>query len=94
MPASRSIMSYLILTLTSKGLIPSLSACYFRQKSLAQLLRMDGPRTEILQRGNEISYFEPGFESFTLSGEHIVDALPSIVFSNFENYPRRIIILR
>ncbi|BFI71465.1 sigma-E factor regulatory protein RseB [Yersinia pseudotuberculosis] len=54
------------------------------KKSLAQLLRMDGPRTEILQRGNEISYFEPGFESFTLSGEHIVDAMPSIVFSNFE----------
>ncbi|CNH60355.1 periplasmic negative regulator of sigmaE [Yersinia aldovae] len=54
------------------------------KKTLAQLLRMDGPRTEIIQRGNEISYFEPGFDSFTLSGEHIVDALPSAVFPDFE----------
>ncbi|OVZ91435.1 sigma-E factor regulatory protein RseB [Yersinia alsatica] len=54
------------------------------KKTLAQLLRMDGPRTEIIQRGNEISYFEPGFDSFTLSGEHIVDALPSVVFPDFE----------
>ncbi|CNG99986.1 sigma-E factor regulatory protein RseB [Yersinia pekkanenii] len=54
------------------------------KKTLAQLLRMDGPRTEILQRGNEISYFEPGFDSFTLGGEHIVDALPSVVFPDFE----------
>ncbi|CRY55154.1 periplasmic negative regulator of sigmaE [Yersinia intermedia] len=54
------------------------------KKTLAQLLRMDGPRTEILQRGNEISYFEPGFDSFTLAGEHIVDALPSVVFPDFE----------
>ncbi|CNF18594.1 sigma-E factor regulatory protein RseB [Yersinia nurmii] len=54
-------------------------------KALAQLLRMDGPRTEVLQRGNEISYFEPGFDPFTLAGEHIVDALPSIVFSDFKN---------
>lgn len=53
-------------------------------KTLAQLLRMDGPRTEIIQRGDEISYFEPGFDSFTLSGEHIVDALPSVVFPDFE----------
>lgn len=54
-------------------------------KALAQLLRMDGPRTEVLQRGTEISYFEPGFDPFTLAGDHIVDALPSIVFSNFKN---------
>ncbi len=54
------------------------------KKPLAQLMRMDGPRTEIIQRGNEISYFEPGFDSFTLAGQHIVDALPSIVFSDFK----------
>ncbi|ELM3739124.1 sigma-E factor regulatory protein RseB [Yersinia ruckeri] len=53
-------------------------------KPLAQLLRMDGPRAEVLQRGTEVSYFEPGFEPFTLAGEHIVDALPSIIFSDFK----------
>lgn len=51
---------------------------------LAQLLQMDGPRREIVQRDNEISFFEPGFEPFTLAGNHIVDSLPSIVYSDFE----------
>ncbi|MCX8958117.1 sigma-E factor regulatory protein RseB [Erwinia psidii] len=49
----------------------------------AQLLPMDGPRREIIQRGNEVSYFEPGLSPFTLTGEHIVDALPSLVYANF-----------
>lgn len=31
-------------------------------QALAQLLQMDGPRREVVQRGNEISYFEPGLE--------------------------------
>lgn len=53
-------------------------------KVYAQLLQMDGPRREIIQRGSEISYFEPGLEPFTLAGEHIVDSLPSIVFADFQ----------
>ncbi|KEY57071.1 sigma-E factor regulatory protein RseB [Serratia sp. DD3] len=53
------------------------------KQPLGQLLHMDGPRREVLQRGGGISYFEPGLEPFTLSGEHIVDALPAIVFADF-----------
>ncbi|WP_342754050.1 sigma-E factor regulatory protein RseB [Pantoea sp. MBD-2R] len=53
-------------------------------KVYAQLLQMDGPRREIIQRGSEISYFEPGLEPFTLAGEHIVDSLPSLVFADFK----------
>lgn len=53
------------------------------QQPLAQLLHMDGPRREVLQRGKGISYFEPGLEPFTLPGDHIVDALPGIVYSDF-----------
>ncbi|BEN41335.1 hypothetical protein SMKC049_31270 [Serratia marcescens] len=34
---------------------------------LGQLLHMDGPRREVLQRGGGISYFEPGLEPFTRS---------------------------
>lgn len=49
------------------------------KKPLAQLLQMDGPRREVLQRGDEISYFEPGMEPFTLNGKYIVDSLPSLV---------------
>ncbi|QWA09767.1 sigma-E factor regulatory protein RseB [Sodalis ligni] len=55
----------------------------FEKRPFAQLLQMDGPRLEILQRGDEISYFEPGLEPFTLSGDHIVDSLPSIVYADF-----------
>ena len=51
--------------------------------SLAQLVLMDGPRREIVQRGKDISYFETGLQPFTLDGDHIVDSLPSIVFSDF-----------
>ena len=50
---------------------------------LGQLLHMDGPRREVLQRGGGISYFEPGTEPFTLTGDHIVDALPAIVYADF-----------
>lgn len=53
-------------------------------KVYAQMLQMDGPRREIIQRGNEVSYFEPGLEPFTLSGDHIVDALPSLVYADFQ----------
>lgn len=50
---------------------------------LAQLVLMDGPRREIVQRGKDISYFETGLQPFTLDGDHIVDSLPGIVFSDF-----------
>ncbi len=53
-------------------------------KSLAQLLQMDGPRREVLLRGNEISYFEGGLEPFTISGDHIVDSFPAVVFADFK----------
>ncbi|PKH21872.1 sigma-E factor regulatory protein RseB [Enterobacterales bacterium CwR94] len=53
-------------------------------KVYAQLLQMDGPRREVLQRGEEISYFEPGLEPFTLSGGHIVDSLPALVYADFK----------
>lgn len=53
-------------------------------KAYAQLLQMDGPRREVVQRGGEISYFEPGLEPFTLTGDYIVDSLPSVVYSDFK----------
>ncbi|WAT00017.1 sigma-E factor regulatory protein RseB [Rouxiella chamberiensis] len=46
------------------------------------LLLMDGPRREVVQRGNDISYFETGLQPFTLSGDHIVDSLPELAFSD------------
>ncbi|CCG88084.1 sigma-E factor regulatory protein RseB [Erwinia piriflorinigrans] len=52
-------------------------------KVFAQLLQMDGPRREIIQRGNEVSYFESGLEPFTMQGDHIVDSLPSVIYADF-----------
>ncbi len=47
------------------------------------LLLMDGPRREVVQRGKDISYFETGLQPFTLAGDHIVDSLPELAFSDF-----------
>jgi len=51
----------------------------------AQLLQMDGPRREVIQRNRAISYFDAssGIDPFTLPGDHIIDGLPSILFANF-----------
>ncbi len=49
----------------------------------AQLLQMDGPRREVIQRGSDIRYFEPGLDPFSLPGNHIIDALPSPIFADF-----------
>ncbi|MGL5389623.1 MAG: sigma-E factor regulatory protein RseB [Serratia sp. (in: enterobacteria)] len=85
--ASRSLNYELAYISISKQGIESLRYRHavIDQLPLGQLLHMDGPRREVLQRGGGISYFEPGLEPFTLSGDHIVDALPAIVFADF-NY--------
>ncbi|ATA20975.1 MucB/RseB-like sigma(E) regulatory protein [Gibbsiella quercinecans] len=83
--ASRTLNYELAYISISKLGIESLRYRYalIDQQPLAQLLHMDGPRREVLQRGKGISYFEPGLEPFTLPGDHIVDALPGIVYSDF-----------
>lgn len=84
--ASRSLSYEMAFINVSKAGIESLRYRHavVDQKPLAQLLQMDGPRREILQRGKDISYFEPGLEPFTLSGDHIVDSFPAIVFANID----------
>lgn len=47
---------------------------------------MDGSRREVVQRGNEISYFESGFESFTFNGDYIVDFLLSFIYIDFKRF--------
>lgn len=51
-------------------------------KSLVQLINMDGPQREVIMRGIEVSYFEPGIEPFSIRGDHIVDSLPSLAFAD------------
>ncbi|WP_244590016.1 sigma-E factor regulatory protein RseB [Xenorhabdus budapestensis] len=52
-------------------------------QSIAQIIQMDSTRREIVQRGNQISYYESGLDSFSLRGNHIVDYLPPIIFADF-----------
>ncbi|MGL4858272.1 MAG: sigma-E factor regulatory protein RseB [Enterobacteriaceae bacterium] len=58
------------------------------QLVLARLLQLDGPRREITQRGDQITFFETGLEPFTLTGKHIVDAMPGVVFADFAQLSR------
>lgn len=54
-------------------------------KTYAQLVQMDGPRREVVQRDHAISYFDAssGVDPFTLPGNHIIDGLPSVMFADF-----------
>ncbi|MFP2515531.1 sigma-E factor regulatory protein RseB [Buttiauxella agrestis] len=84
--ASQSLNYELAFISINKQGIESLRYRHARldNRPLAQLLQMDGPRREVVQRGSEISYFEPGLEPFTLTGDYIVDSLPSIVYTDFK----------
>ncbi|MCL5498945.1 sigma E regulatory protein, MucB/RseB [Phytobacter palmae] len=84
--ASQSLNYELSFISISKQGVESLRYRHARvnNQPLAQLLQMDGPRREVVQRGNEISYFEPGLEPFTLNGDYIVDSLPSLVYTDFK----------
>ncbi|MGO2347777.1 MAG: sigma-E factor regulatory protein RseB domain-containing protein, partial [Providencia sp.] len=52
--------------------------------SVSQMIQMDSSRREIVQNGDKISYFEPGFDAFSLNGKNIVDNLPSVLFADYE----------
>ncbi|HHR5858451.1 TPA: sigma-E factor regulatory protein RseB [Providencia alcalifaciens] len=51
---------------------------------VSQMIQMDSSRREIVQNGNRISYFEPGFDAFSLNGEHIIDNLPTVIFADYQ----------
>lgn len=84
--ASQSLNYELSFVSITKQGVESLRYRHARLDSrpLAQLLQLDGPRREVVQRGNEISYFEPGLEPFTLNGDYIVDSLPSLIYTDFK----------
>lgn len=45
---------------------------------------MDGLCWEVVQCGNEISYFELGFELFMFNGDYIVDFLLLFIYIDFK----------
>lgn len=48
----------------------------------AQLLYMDGPKREVLLQNDKIAYFQQGLQPFSIKGKKIVDAIPSLFYSN------------
>lgn len=86
MSAASQALDYEIafISITKQG-IDSYRYRHVKSKGmqLGDLLLMDGPRREVVQRGNDISYFETGLQPFTLSGDHIVDSLPELAFGDF-----------
>ncbi|MDR0217974.1 MAG: MucB/RseB C-terminal domain-containing protein [Enterobacteriaceae bacterium] len=74
------------INLDQKALIPlRYRHAIIDNQAIAQIVQMDSSRREIIQRGNQISYYEPGLDSFSLRGNHIVDYLPPIIFADFSN---------
>lgn len=53
-------------------------------KTYTQTLYLSGPPREVIQRGNEVSYFEPGIDPFTIESKGIVAPLPDIFQTNIE----------
>ncbi|MFC0323377.1 MucB/RseB C-terminal domain-containing protein [Gallibacterium melopsittaci] len=49
----------------------------------AQLLYLDGPRTEVWQKGETISYFSANYAPFSIRSDNMIDSLPNIVYSDF-----------
>lgn len=84
--ASQSLNYELSFVSINKQGVESLRYQHARlnNQPLAKLLQLDGPSRVVVQRGTEISYFEPGLEPFTLNGDYIVDSLPSLVYTDFK----------
>ncbi|KDM92632.1 sigma-E factor regulatory protein RseB [Photobacterium galatheae] len=51
-------------------------------QTYAHLVYLSGPPREVIQRGQEVSYFEPGLEPFTIDSNRMVAPLPPMMRSN------------
>ncbi|UTV28179.1 sigma-E factor regulatory protein RseB [Photobacterium atrarenae] len=51
-------------------------------ETFAHLVYLSGPPREVIQRGSEVSYFEPGLDPFTIHSNKMVAPLPPIMRSD------------
>ncbi|MBD8512970.1 sigma-E factor regulatory protein RseB [Photobacterium sp. WH77] len=51
-------------------------------ETFAHLVYLSGPPREVIQRGKEVSYFEPGLDPFTIDSNRMVAPLPPIMRTN------------
>ncbi|MGF1680783.1 sigma-E factor regulatory protein RseB [Photobacterium minamisatsumaniensis] len=53
-------------------------------ETFAHLVYLSGPPREVIQRGNEVSYFEPGLDPFTIDSNKMVAPLPPIMKTDID----------
>ncbi|MEZ8144657.1 sigma-E factor regulatory protein RseB [Enterovibrio norvegicus FF-162] len=54
-------------------------------ESFGHIAYLSGPPREVIRRGNEISYFEPGIDPFTIESSQMVAPLPAIMQADIEH---------
>ncbi|KXF80165.1 sigma-E factor regulatory protein RseB [Enterovibrio coralii] len=54
-------------------------------KSFGQIAYLSGPPREVIRRGDEISYFEPGIDPFTIQSNQMVAPLPAVMQTNIDH---------
>ncbi|KLV06782.1 sigma-E factor regulatory protein RseB [Photobacterium aquae] len=82
--ASRELSYELSYILIKKNSIEPLRYRHALEEgeTYAHLVYLSGPPREVIQRGNEVSYFEPGLEPFTIDSNKMVAPLPPIMRSD------------
>ncbi|WP_299020568.1 sigma-E factor regulatory protein RseB [uncultured Photobacterium sp.] len=84
--ASRELSYELSYILIKKNSIEPLRYRHAVQNGevYAHLIYLSGPPREVIQRGNEVSYFEPGLDPFTIDSNKMVAPLPPIMKSDID----------
>ncbi|WP_414718370.1 sigma-E factor regulatory protein RseB [Thaumasiovibrio subtropicus] len=52
---------------------------------VAHLTYLSGPAREVIQRGDRVSYYEPGIEPYTISSNKMVASLPPVMLTDMDS---------
>lgn len=58
---------------------------FINHKEYAQLLNLDHSREEIILKDNNVSYLGYNFRPFSLNSPYILDNLPNVLYTDYEN---------
>ncbi|QIR05418.1 sigma-E factor regulatory protein RseB [Salinivibrio costicola] len=59
------------------------------EHAFGHLMYLSGPPREVIRRGDEVSYFEPGYDPFTIASDHIVAPLPTLIQTDIDVLARQ-----
>ncbi|WP_413110978.1 sigma-E factor regulatory protein RseB [Thaumasiovibrio sp. DFM-14] len=77
-------LSYVVIRQNSIEPVRLRHALSENGRTYAHLVHLSGPSKEVIQRGDQVSYFEPGFEPFTIGSQRMVAALPPLMLTNLD----------